>query len=199
VAKPNPAEYGKLVKLSYGALKAADPGAKIVLGGLFARPIEAVRNFNPPRAYYATDFLEEMYAKTPGVKAKFNGVALHPYTGSYKALGPDIEALRAVLKKNGDGAKGLWITELGWSSKKPSPTESNTFAKGVAGQAQQLKGAFTLLRQNAAKWHLQRLYWFSVDDQEGSCNFCDGSGLFAEGFRPKKAWFEFVKFAGGTA
>ena len=27
VASPNPAEYGQLVKLSYSALKAADPGA----------------------------------------------------------------------------------------------------------------------------------------------------------------------------
>ena len=38
VAKPNPAEYGKLVKLSYAALKGADPGAKVVLGGMFSRP-----------------------------------------------------------------------------------------------------------------------------------------------------------------
>ncbi len=28
------------------------------------------------------------------------------------------------------------------------------------------------------KWKLQRVYWFSVDDQAGACNFCDGSGLF---------------------
>ena len=38
IARPNPAEYGKLVKISYTALKAADPGAQVVLAGLFARP-----------------------------------------------------------------------------------------------------------------------------------------------------------------
>ena len=41
VARPNPAEYGKLVKLSYAAIKGVDPGAKMILGGLFARPNEA--------------------------------------------------------------------------------------------------------------------------------------------------------------
>lgn len=200
VAKPNPAEYGKLIKLSYAAIKAADPGAQVVLGGMFARPkgsrvpgTEKHKSLN----WFASDFLEAMYEKTPGVKTKFNGVALHPYTGKYQELTPEIEEFRAVLTANHDAAKGLWITELGWSSQSPTPT--NIFAKGAGGQAAQLRGAFSLLRGKQAKWRIQRVYWFSVDDAAGACNFCDGSGLFGSGFKPKKAWFEFVKFAGGTA
>jgi hypothetical protein len=196
VAHPNPVEYGKLVKISYAALKAADPGAQVILAGLYSRPIEAIRDYKPPRAFFATDFLEQMYKKTPGVKAKFNGVALHPYTGRYSGLTSNIEDLRTVLKANKDGGKGLWITELGWSSKPPS--DGNSYAKGPAGQAQQLRGAFTLLERNRVKWKIKRLYWFSVDDREGTCNFCDGSGLFSDGFVPKKSWYEYVKFAGGT-
>jgi Glycosyl hydrolase catalytic core len=196
VAKPNPAEYGSLVKLSYAALKSVDPSAKLVLGGMFARPKDAESKTKPPRAYFATDFLEQMYEKTPGIKAKFNGVALHPYTGRYQELTPQIEELRDVLVANKDGAKGLWITELGWSSQKP--TASNIFAKGAGGQASQLQGAFSLLKSKQVKWKLQRVYWFSVDDQVGTCNFCDGSGLFGAGFIPKKSWFTYVKFAGGT-
>ena len=196
VAKPNPAEYGRLVKISYPALKGSDAGAKLILGGMFARPKEALSKAKPPRAYFATDFLDQMYEESPGIKAKFNGVALHPYTGRYQELTPEIEEVRAVLRANKDAAKGLWITELGWSSE--SPTPSNIFAKGVNGQAAQLKGAFALLVAKRVKWKLQRVYWFSVDDQVGSCNFCDGSGLFGEGFVPKKSWPAYVKFAGGT-
>lgn len=196
IAKPNPAEYGKLVKLSYGAIKAADPAAKIVLGGLFAYPKGCLSKALPKQNYCATDFLDQMYAKTPGIKAKFNGVALHPYTSKYQQLTPYIEEFRDVLDENGDAGKGLWITELGWSSQRPSP--GNSFAKGIGGQATQLRGAFAQLKSKQAKWKVQRVYWFSVDDQAGSCNFCDGSGLFADGFKPKKAWYEFVKFAGGT-
>ena len=146
VARPNPAEYGKLVKLSYAAIKSADPGAQVILGGLFARPKEATGNGKPPQAYFASDFLDQMYKTTPGIKSKFNGVALHPYTGSYQELTPEIEEVRDVLKANHDAGKGLWITELGWSSQPPAPT-ANSFAKGASGQATQLKGAFTLLSE----------------------------------------------------
>lgn len=197
VGRPNPVEYGKLVKLSSAAIKAADPAAKVVLAGLFARPIEATFRKSPPQAYFAADFLRQMYRGTPGIKSKFQGVALHPYTSSYKNLTSRIEEVRTVLKANHDAGKGLWLTELGWSSEPPQ--RNNSFAKGRAGQARELKGAFGLLRANQRKWHLQRIYWFSIDDYEGICNFCGGSGLFADGFKPKPAWRAYVKFAGGTA
>lgn len=196
VARPNPVEYGKLVKLSFNAARAVDPGAKIVLGGLFARPAEAQLKRKPPLAYFASDFIDRMYAGVPGIKSKFQGVALHPYTATYQRLTPYIEELRTVLKANHDAGKGVWITELGWSSQRP--TAGNSFAKGRAGQKAQLEGAFRLLRSKQRLWHIQRVYWFSIDDQPETCNFCNGSGLFADGFVPKPAWRAYVRFAGGT-
>ena len=207
VAKPNPVEYGQLVKHSFGAIRSVDPGAQVILAGLFAKPKggryilarghkkKVIHRTDPN--YYASYFLEQMYKGNPGIKSKFTGAALHPYTSAYKYLAGEIEEFRAVLAANKDSAKGLWITEMSWSSEPPNPAV-NQFAKGVAGQARELKGAFSLLRSKAAKWKLQRLYWFSVDDAVGACNFCGGSGLFAKGFKPKKAWYEYVKFAGGT-
>jgi hypothetical protein len=197
VVRPNPAEYGKLVKLSYAAIQAADPGARVILGGLFARPAEALIKRGPRQAYFAADFLQQMYRRMPGIKSKFDGISLHPYTGNYKRLVPYIEEVRRVLETNRDAGKGLWITELGWSSR--PPTRGNSFAKGRRGQAAQLRGAFRLLRARQREWHVQRVYWFSVNDQVGSCNFCDGSGLFADGFVPKPAWKAYVGFAGGRA
>ena len=196
VVRPNPADYGKLVNVSYAAIKSIDPGAKLILGGMFARPGEAKFKVKPPQAYYASDFLDQLYSSTPGIKKKFSGVALHPYTANYQQLTPDIEEFLSVLKANHDAGKKLWITEIGWSSEPKSAGDS--FAKGPAGQVTQLKGAFKLFKAKAAKWKLQRIYWFSIDDQPGICNFCGGSGLFAKGFVPKKSWFAYVKFAGGT-
>ena len=152
------------------------------------------RRFDAVEAHI--EFLEKMYRTTPGVKSKFNGIALHPYTTTFKRLKPDIEEIRAVLKKVKDPSKGIWITELGWSSS--SGSAGNSFAKGPAGQAQQLKGAFSLLVKNQRKWRIQRVYWFSIDDYGAACNFCDGSGLFGQGFAPKQSWYAYVKFAGGT-
>lgn len=164
---------------------------------MFARPIEALIKRGPPQAYFATDFLMQMYRKTPGVKRKFHGVALHPYTGTYKRLPSYIGGLRRVLEANGDPGKGLWLTELGWSSQPPE--SANSFAKGRSGQARELRGAFDLLRDNQLRWNVKRVYWFAVDDQTGSCNFCGGTGLFTEAFAPKPSWRAFVRFAGGRS
>lgn len=203
VAKPNPTEYGKLVKLSSAAIKSVDPTAQIVLGGLFAKPAGArylkgkkVVHATSPN-YFGSYFLEQMYKTNTGIKSSFQGVALHPYVARYRQLPAEIEELRGVMTRAGDGTKGLWVTELGWSSEAPQGP-SNVFAVGAAGQARELKGAFTLLKADAAKFRLQRVYWFSVDDAPATCNFCNGSGLFKKGFVPKPSWTEFTKFTGGT-
>ena len=137
-----------------------------------------------------------MYRSNPGIRHRFEGVALHPYAGSYQQLRPQIEEVRQVLRRNHDGRKGLWITELGWSSERPS--RDDAFAVGWRGQARQLRGAFRLLRHNQRRWRIRRVYWFSVDDLDGSCNFCGGSGLFRSRSRAKPAWHAYVHFAGGT-
>ena len=204
VAKPNPTEYGKLVKNSAAAIKSVDPTAQIILAGLFAKPAGG-RHLNSKGKvaagtspnWWAAYFLEQMYKTNPGIKSRFQGVSLHPYVARYRQLPAEIEETRNVLTKAGDGSKALWITELGWSSEPPQGP-SNVFAVGAAGQARELKGAFTLLKADAAKFRLQRVYWFSVDDAPETCNFCNGSGLFKKGFVPKKSWTEFVKFTGGT-
>jgi polysaccharide biosynthesis protein PslG len=203
VAKPNPTEYGKLVKTSSAAIKSVDPSAQVILAGLFAKPaggrrLSGKRVANPTSPnWFASYFLEQMYKTNPGIKSRFQGVALHPYVARYRQLPAEIEETRNVLTKAGDGSKPLWITELGWSSEAPQGP-SNVFAVGASGQARELKGAFTLLKQDQAKFRLQRVYWFSVDDAAETCNFCNGSGLFKKGFVPKKSWTEFVKFTGGT-
>jgi hypothetical protein len=195
VVRPNPIDYGKLLKISHTAIKAVDPGAKILLGGMFARPREAEFKRKPPQAYFATEFLDLMYKRTPGVKAKFDGLALHPYTTEFQNVAPQIEEVRATMKAHGDAGTGLWITELTWSSGPPD----NGFAKGLRGQVKQLRGAFSALTRNAAKWRLKGVYWFSLEDAKGACNFCDGSGLFTEALVPKASWRAYVKFAGGRA
>jgi hypothetical protein len=198
VAKPNPTEYGKLVKISSTALKAADPGAKLILAGLFARPKGSRTPAGKHKSlnWYASDFVSQMYKTTPGIKAQFTGAALHPYTIFAKELPGVVEEFRKVLAVNKDGGKSLYITELGWSSGKAST--GNRFAKGPSGQARELRTAFTKLRSKQVAWRLKGVYWFSVDDAPGACNFCDHSGLFEAGFRPKPAWSAYVGFAGGT-
>ncbi|MFN8161803.1 MAG: glycosyl hydrolase [Solirubrobacterales bacterium] len=189
VQRPSASQYGKLVKISHRAIASVSPGVKVILGGMFGLPANP-----PPKAYFASTFLSKMYRSTPGVRASFDGVALHPYTRSFKYVKPQIEAIRAVMRANGDGGKGLWITEMGWGS----GHGNNSFEKGPKGQVRQLKGAFAMLRNNRSKWRIKRVYWFSLDDLPGACNFCGSTGLFGAGFKPKASWYAYAKFAGGN-
>jgi hypothetical protein len=199
VARPNPVQYGKLVVESFRDLRSADRGARLVLGGLFLRPKGGGGRTAPGRirrAWFAADFLERMYRTTPGVRGKFIAVALHPYSKGYRELTPEIEEVRAALKRSRDPGRALWLTELGWSSGRPDATNGhNQFEKGRRGQARELSGAFRLLRAKSASWRIKRVYWFSFTDAPGTCNFCDGSGLFSQAFAAKPAWSAYKRFA----
>lgn len=198
-ARPNPAQYGKLVVESFRDLRSADSGARMVLGGLFLQPKGGNVKAAPgriKRAYFAADFLERMYRTTPAVRGKFIAIGLHPYSKYYGRLTGEIEEIRGALKKSHDPGRPLWLTELSWSSGTPSAANGyNQFEKGIQGQARELRGAFQLLRANAAAWRIKRVYWFSFTDEPGTCNFCDGSGLFKKGFVPKPAWSAYESFA----
>ena len=80
-----PDRIRELVEVSYARPKSADRGAKLILGGMFAAPRAATRRRkSPKRVHFASYFLDLMYETTPGIKSKFNGVALHPYMARYR-------------------------------------------------------------------------------------------------------------------
>ncbi len=102
-----------------------------------------------------------------------------------------------MLVENHDAGKKLWITEIGWSSL-PRTGNDGFSPRAPTARSSSSKAPSGPFKAKQAKWKLKRIYWFSVDDAPGSCNFCGGTGLFGEGFVPKKSWFAYVKFAGGN-
>lgn len=189
-AKPvSPRRYAALVKLSSRALKAVNPRATVLLGGMFGWPAA-----NPPKALTAVNFLRKMYA-VRGVRGRFDAVALHPYAPAARYVKPQVVGLREVMRNFRDGRKGLWITEMTWASTRPG----TPFGKGRRGQARELGRAFAVLRRNRSNWRLKRVFWFSVTDDHGpdACAFCGGSGLFTSKFRAKPSWHRYVDFSGG--
>ena len=136
-----------------------------------------------------------MYKGDPGIKSKFAGVALHPYTSSCQLLtGRD---RRSSHRPQGEATTRTRGCGLPSSAGAPNARSRPMPSPRARRPGPQLKGAFRLCK-SSGKWKLQRVYWFSVDDRAGVCNFCGGSGLFGEGFVPKKSWYEYVKFTGGT-
>jgi hypothetical protein len=189
-AKPvSPGQYARLLAISKRAMRRADPGAELVLGGLFGDPPQG-----PPLAMNAVDFLDRLY-DVPGVKANFDAVALHPYAADTAELRSLVEEARATEVRHRDAHAGLYLTELGWGSQDDPLVVS--FEVGLRGQARELRDAYTYLIANHRRLGIRQVDWFTWKDIGGSCAFCDSSGLFRRGggFRPKPAWRTFVSFA----
>ncbi len=182
----SPGRYARLLAVTRPAVRRADPRAEIVLGGLFADPKQ-----RPPAAMDAVDFLDQLY-RSRGVKADFDAVALHPYAADVGELSIAVESLRATMARHGDRRSDLYVTEIGWGS--AHNPRAVAFEVGLQGQARELRRAYEYLLSNRARLRLRQVDWFTWKDLQGSCAFCDSSGLFRQGarFRPKPAWHAFV-------
>jgi hypothetical protein len=191
----SPSRYARLLKPTYGAIKAVDPTAKVILSGLFGNPDE-----NGKRGMDSVKFLKALY-RVPGIKTDFDAIALHPYAFHVDVLEELTEEVREVVLENHDPAAGLYVTEMGWGSQNDPNVVA--FEQGIQGQARELRKAYGYLIANRNRLNLKGTYWYSWKDnlEYTACSFCDSVGLFRAGprFHPKPAWRVFVALTGGRA
>lgn len=189
----SPTRYARLLKLTSRAIKQVQPGAEILLSGLFGDPTA-----KPPNGMPAVQFLNRLY-RVPGIERSFDSVALHPYADGAARLEEMTEEVRQVIVDNRDPGARLYITEMGWGSQ--NNPEVVSFERGIRGQVRELRLAYRYLIANRGRLNLKGTYWFSWKDLPDVCNFCDSVGFFRHGetLRPKPAWHAFVGITGGRA
>ena len=118
---PNPALYTAMLKAAYPAIKAVQPNDIVVTGGTIGNNM---------------DFLEQLYEN--GAQGSFDAFGVHTDTacnsndpdfiyrdeqgrvGRYTFTG--YREVHAVMSRNGDGAKPIWMTELGWNTQSTAPS-----------------------------------------------------------------------------
>ncbi len=165
VGAPDPAAYAALLKASYPVIKAAEPNATVLVGGLTG-------NDYP--------FLEALYQN--GAKGYFDAVAVHtdtacnivsPYSFLRENDGhmiPDsflaYREVHNVMLANGDD-KPIWMTELSWRTTSATCSEgvwAGQKAQGVTEQQQAtyLAQAYHCLAQDP---YVQVAIWFPLQDQ----------------------------------
>jgi hypothetical protein len=186
----SPHDYARLLKLSSPVIKKAEPGAKVMLTGLFGQPTAGAKRGMP-----AAQFLAELY-KVPNIASYFDGIALHPYAIDSEMLEELVEEMHQVTVENHDRVP-LYITEMGWGSQ--NDFHIDAFEHGVQGQVEELRKAYSFLLQNRTALDLKQVYWFSWKDLPESCAFCDSVGLFKSGnrFKAKPSWRAFVAITHG--
>ncbi len=186
--RPDPSRYARLLRIAGGAIHRADPGSKVILGGLFGRPLQV-----PPNVPSGT-FLNAVY-RARNVKSYFDGVALHPYVADADAMEPQIRNLRRIMRRHHDGATPLYVTELGWGS----DSFQTRWERGMWGQARELDQAFSMLTNHHRSWRIAGVWWFSWVDAGHLCQFCDSAGLLTVSREAKPSWYRFTEWTGGDA
>jgi hypothetical protein len=173
----SPPGYAKLLRGSAGAIRAADPGARIVLAGIA-----------PVGAGMKTWIFMKRLLRVPGVRASFDLAALHPYSATMPQLDYQVERVRAAMAAGGAGRKPLIVTEIGVASDGAYPS---AFVRGALGQAEFLETAFARLLAMRHRWRIAGVYWFTWQDQprpDPHCSFCQGAGLVDLSGAAKPAW-----------
>jgi hypothetical protein len=184
----NPGRFAQLIRISGRVLNRNDPSAKLIMGGLFGRPLQVPPNMQAGR------FLSQVY-RGRRVKQWFDGVALHPYVSSAAAVRGQIRNLRRVMRAHNDADTPLYITELGWGS----DSYESRWERGLRGQAEELDRAFSMLTSHRRAWRIGGVWWFSWADASNACQFCDSAGLLTESREAKPAWYRFNAWTGGDA
>lgn len=180
--KPDPGRYTKLLQAGAAGVRAADPNATVLLGGL---------------SHNDYDFLQGVYRAGGG--DYFDGVAVHPYSWTagpnakwYRPDGsiapdcfPAIKQIRRTMVRHGDGDKGVWVTEFGWS------TTSGYGGVSKAKQAEFLKRGFRYLNRlpwvKVALWYSARNAPHLQDEDTYNANF----GLFRADWQVKPSYKAF--------
>ena len=181
--KPDPdtSDYADIVRRASAEIKAADPDADVVLGGLFGPKSTAKMDG-------ARRFLKQLY-REPGIAESFDGVAVHPYSPTARGVLDQIRAVKRVARGR-DADVDLWITEIGWAS---HGRRDQNLVKSPRLQAEMLRRTFTRFARRADRWGLKGVFWFAWRDtarRNPVCAWCPGAGLVSRNGSPKRAFRE---------
>jgi polysaccharide biosynthesis protein PslG len=182
--KPSPKQYVGLLKVFHAGIKAGDPSAKIVLGGLFRTP--RIRN-----GIRLDRYLPGIY-RAKGKKF-FDAVAIHPYATTPQDAIRAVQDTRRIMAQFKDKKAKLWITEVGWAT----GGVATPLTVSPQRQAAYLRKTFNLLGKNRGRMRIAGVVWYSWRDLPGGVWF-NHTGLFTQTLDPKPAWNAFVGLTGGS-
>jgi polysaccharide biosynthesis protein PslG len=182
-SKPKAKQYKPLLQAAQG-IKSVNPGAKIVLAGLFKDP--AIKNSIPMAKY-----LSQLYRT--GAKPLFDAIAVHPYALTPRQALETVDQARRVMRRHKDGKTRAWITEIGWASSGIHTPITVSPKK----QARFLRKTFRLSAKSRKRRRIAGVFWFCFKDQQPKF-WIYRTGLLTRTGAAKPSWRAFVRFTGGS-
>jgi hypothetical protein len=173
--KADPLAYTRLLVPANAAIKQADPSATVVTGGL-SPAVDNGTNVAP------LSFLEAVYADGGG--GSFDAVGYHPYSFPYAPMYAaswntfyETPAVHTLMAANGDGAKQIWGTEVGF------PTGTNASSVSAATQATNISAAIT--QWTSWSFHGPLIFYTIRDIGTDPTNVDDNMGMLDHSGAPK--------------
>jgi hypothetical protein len=160
-----------------------DPGARILLGGLFPTPKGGIN---------MTTFIAQLYQG--GGRGLFDAAAVHPYASTPENAMASVEEARKVMDRFHDPNASLWISEVGWAS----AGQPSGLTVGPDRQAEYLKRTFELAAGDRERLRLDGVIWYSLNDTPGPL-WPGHCGLFTLDGSAKPSWNAFTALTGGAA
>lgn len=178
--KASPRQYAKLLERADDGVRSVDPGAEVVVGGMYGYPRD-------PKAMTAERFLTKLY-EVKGIKRHFDSISTHPYGPDVAAVKQQAKELVSVARRAGDRGVGLWVGELGWASDGPKRSPS---VVGKKGQAKNMEDGLGLIVRKRKSWNVRGVLIYTWKDFAPgtlSCQWCPWAGLVNRKGNPKPAY-----------
>jgi hypothetical protein len=153
--------YVRLLKAAYGAVKAADPGAQVILAGLTNR---------------SWDDLGRIYSA--GGRAFFDVAAIHPFSRRVSNVVKIVRLARGTMRRRGDAGKPLMLSEISWSSGRGHSRFNYGWETTEKGQAQRVRDVLGALSSRRVAYRLAGVFWYTwLSPKVGGRDSFDYSGL----------------------
>jgi hypothetical protein len=157
--------YVRLLRAAHTALKQADPGCQVVLGGLTNMSWVDLR-----RLYQA------------GARKLFDVAAVHPFSNTPSKVVMIVGFVRKEMRKAHDARKHLLLTEVSFSSGKGHSTLNYGWESSESGQAERIRQLLPMLAKVRVRYRLDGMYWFTwLSPRIGGKDSFDYSGLLRLG------------------
>lgn len=178
--RPDADEYADVFRVAVDAIRGVSPDSTLLIGGLSPK-------FEEPESEIApVVYLEQLYAN--GTAQLADGIAVHPYSFPAWPMDPSprtdggfyhLPDVHAVMERNGDTRKRVWITEFG------APTGTGPYAVSEEDQAAALLQARDQVQQ--WDWAGPLIYYELVDGGSDTDDTEQNFGLLREDLSPKAA------------
>ena len=174
-------DYAAILRAAYPAIKAVSPATRVLGGSILMSD---------------RGFLEDLYDN--GARGYFDALSMRPYNfhrGPYDVTDPygpeysyanGVPTMRAVMEANGDAARKIWFTEVGWST---CAIGSNHWCVTPEQQAQYIRDAFRMIRE---RWsYVGGAFVYNLRNKGTAPGREEQMGIVHRDFTPKPAYWSF--------